>query len=73
MIIQLNYLYRDASNYKNYGSVTISCREFDLREIDFRIRQRLIDGEYFSAGKAGIPELFFDVSNEDDHDWHEYQ
>lgn len=72
MNIQLNYLYRDASNYKNYGWVIVSTDNVDLNEIDRKIREKLIDGEYFSAAKVGVPELFFDIQNEDDHDWHEY-
>lgn len=73
MNLQLNYLYRDASNYKNYGWVIVSTYNVDLNEIDRKIREKLIDGEYFSAAKVGFPELFFNIPNEDDHDWHEYQ
>lgn len=72
MTIQLNYFYRDASNFKNFGCVILSTSYEVLKEIDLKIRQRLIDGEYFDAAKVGVPEMFFDVSSEDDHRWHEY-
>jgi hypothetical protein len=37
------------------------------------IKKSLIDGEYFDANKWGIPSLFFDVKNQDDHEWHEFE
>ena len=69
----LEYLYRDASNYKQHGSVvfrgTISLKD---------IRPLLIDGEYFIPSQAGIPDLQhkfkdqgFEYPTEDDHAWHE--
>lgn len=71
--VKFNYLYRDGSNYKNYGEViftNLTSIELDLiREI---IVSNLIDGEFFVAKEWGLPELFFDSSNEDDHGWHEF-
>lgn len=69
----LEYLYRDASNYKQHGRVvfrgTISLKD---------IRPLLIDGEYFIPSQAGIPDLQhkfkdqgFEYPTEDDHAWHE--
>ncbi|MXN92698.1 hypothetical protein GR160_15825 [Flavobacterium sp. Sd200] len=37
------------------------------------IKKELIDGEFFEAEKWGIPQLFFDKLNQDDHEWHEFQ
>ena len=69
----LEYLYRDASNYKQHGSVvlrgTISLKD---------IRHLLIDGEYFIPSPAGLPDLQpkfkdqgFEYPTGDDHEWHE--
>ena len=69
----LEYLYRDASNYKQHGSVvlegTISLKD---------IRHLLIEGEYFIPSQAGLPDLQhkfkeqgFEYPTEDDHAWHE--
>ena len=72
-MIRFNYLYRDYSNYKNYGNIVLgnpNC--LTLVEIDEIIREKLIDGEMFNATKVGLPSLFFEVSNCDDHDLHEF-
>ncbi|HLP12185.1 MAG TPA: hypothetical protein VK177_09665 [Flavobacteriales bacterium] len=73
--IQFNYLYRDAGNYKNHGSVVFSNpASLSLEEIDKAIRARLIEGVWFLHEDFGVPPLFFndhDV-NGDDHGWHEY-
>jgi len=69
----LEYLYRDASNYKQHGSVvlqgTISPKD---------IRPLLIDGEYFIPSQVGLPDLQHkfrdqgvDYPTGDDHAWHE--
>lgn len=74
MNIKFNYLYRDFSNYKNYNSIVLSNpNNFSINEIDKLIREYLIDGEYFEAEKIGIPSLFFEEKNEDDHEWHEFE
>jgi hypothetical protein len=73
MNTSLVYLYRDASNYKQYGSVVL---EGALSVED--IRHLLIDGEYFIPSQAGLPDLQhkfraqgFAYPTEDDHAWHE--
>ena len=74
MNIKLNYLYRDASNYKNFGSVVFSNpNHASLRNIESIIKQNLIDSEYFVAEVWQLPSLFFPERNEDDHIWHEYE
>lgn len=71
--IKINYLYRDASNYKQFGYVVFTNNSgLGLNYIEKILRGRLIDGEYFSASEWGFPELFFDTSTSDDHDWHEW-
>ena len=69
----LEYLYRDASNYKQHGSVVLQGG-ISLKDI----RPLLIDGEYFIPSQAGLPDLQhrfkdqgFEYPTEDDHAWHE--
>lgn len=72
--IRFNYLYRDYSNYKNYGSVVLdNPNNIDLEDIEKLIRNKLIDGEYFDAYKSGVPKLFFEIKTSDDHELHEFQ
>jgi hypothetical protein len=69
----LEYLYRDASNYKQHGSVVLTGA-MSLKDV----RHLLIDGQYFIPSQAGLPDLQhkfkaqgFDYPTEDDHAWHE--
>jgi len=72
--IKFNYIYRDASNYKQYGSIFLSNpNNISVTLIENIIRKNLIDGEFFVANKWGVPPLFFDMKNEDDHEWHEFE
>lgn len=67
-------MYRDYSNYKNYGSVVFgNPNNTPLEEIEKLIRDKLIDGEYFDADKSGLPTLFFEITTSDDHELHEFQ
>lgn len=72
--IKFNYLYRDASNFKQYGSIIfLNLNNLSIPEIDHIIRNLLIDELFFNHIKFGIPSLFFKDKNDDDHDWHEYE
>jgi len=72
--IKLHYLYRDASNYKQYGSVVLANpNNIAAALVADIISRNLIDGEFFDADKWGVPALFFDKENEDDHEWHEFE
>jgi len=69
----LEYLYRDASNYKQHGSAVLRGNI----SLD-SIRHLLIDGEYFIPSQIGLPDLQykfkeqgFEYPTEDDHNWHE--
>jgi len=74
MNIQLNYLYRDASNYKQYGNVVFSnAGNIEFEVIKNVIGRNLIDGEFFIADEWDLPPLFFEDKNEDDHQWHEFE
>lgn len=69
--VRFNYLYRDGSNYKNFRSIVFGNRS--LIQIETVIRKNLIDGEYFYAEKWNLPQLFFENSNSDDHEFHEFE
>lgn len=73
MNIKFSYLYRDYSNYKQYGELIFSNNlNIKLSHIRHVILEHLVDGEYFSAEKWKLPSLFFSNQNEDDHEWHEF-
>jgi len=75
MMIFFNYLYRDAGNYKQHGSVVFgNPNNRRLNEVDQRIRAALIDGEFFVARHWGLPDLRGDECDDElDHDWHEFE
>lgn len=70
------YLYRDASNYKAWGTILLSGvpSQTDL----VVLRARLDSGEYFVAEQVGIPAVYkelWDLSGgptSDDHALHEF-
>lgn len=75
--VAFDYLYRDASNYKAFGSVYL---QGSLTNEDIRALQAcLIDDEFFVAQAIPIPALdsqLFDLScgpNDDDHQWHTFE
>lgn len=71
-----DYLYRDASNYKAWGSLllegNVSATELDA------LQTCLSGGEFFIAEQVGIPPLYeelwqySDGPTEDDHVWHTF-
>jgi hypothetical protein len=75
MNIRFNYLYRDAGNFKQYGSVVFrNPLNRSLAEIEAKLQQCLIDGMYFVAEDVNLPALQkygYDVAL--DHDWHEFE
>ena len=73
--IVINYLYRDAGNYKLYGSKVFSnSANLSLDTIRQNIENKLIDGLYFVPEKWGIDRLMFDeFDEEEDHAWHEIE
>lgn len=75
MNIKFNYLYRAASNYKQFGFQIFSNPDnLSLLEIETRIRAGLIDGEFFDPVKWGVPRLQFDEWDpEVDHEWNEFE
>ncbi len=76
-LVRFNYLYRDGSNFKRWGSVDFSNPEqLTIEEIDIRLRSCFEQESFFIAHQIGIPELFLYVDEPitaDDHCYHEYQ
>ena len=78
MNVRFEYLYRDASNYLQRGSVVFAGPEqLDayLPELENRLRRVLIVGGTFSAHQIRLPELFLYVGagpSLDDHCLHEF-
>ncbi len=73
--IQLNYLYRDAGNYKIYHLLVFSNKHsLDLELIEATIRKHLIEGEYFIPEKWNVPIIQTYAYDTDlDHDWYEFE
>jgi len=71
MNTRVEYLYRDGSNYKQWGAVVFQggCDERLVR----RLFVALDGGESFIAHQVRLPELFFTDRPlyADDHCWHE--
>lgn len=71
-----DYLYRDASNYKAWGSLLLKGAAVEADSA--RVFAALNDYEYFIAEQVGIPALYGDLwqysdgPNEDDHVWHTF-
>ena len=70
------YCYRDAGNFKAFGSVTLDGSLTPQEEND--VRSKLESGDYFIAEQVGIPPLYdqlYQWSNgpiQTDHCWHEF-
>lgn len=71
MNTRFHYLYRDASNYKEWGTVTFSGAMAGLQE---RLMAALDSHELFIAHQVRVPELFFEQwpASGDDHCFHEF-
>lgn len=71
-----DYCYRDASNYKAWGSLLLSghVSEADVEDL----RRHLNSGEFFIAEQLGIPPLYSELwelsggQSVDDHVWHTF-
>ncbi len=72
---RFNYLYRDASNYKQFGSVVF--RGPPEPKLVERLKISLDSGEFFIAQQVGLRSVSLAEgddypANEDDHCWHEF-
>jgi hypothetical protein len=61
-LIEVNYLFRDASNYKFRGDFRL-LGKISIDEIE----SYLFEGEFFIPEKIGLPPLRPETANEDDH------
>lgn len=70
------YLYRDAANYKGWGFLPL-CGEASAAN-EAAIREVLVDGMWFDAERAGVPNVFHLAAGPDgfdpglDHPLHEF-
>ncbi len=65
----IEYLYRDADNYKVWNEAVVSGVLTD--EEKAQIEGSLSEGEYFLPQQVGLPEKRFDEETESDHPWFE--
>jgi hypothetical protein len=75
MNLQLNYLYRDAANYKQFGFVVFDNSTGLTPELaNDLLLPKLISGEFFIPQDWGLPRLqFHPYDTELDHDYHEFE
>lgn len=70
------YLYRDAGNFKAFGSLALEGRIYDADSES--IIAKLDGGEFFIAEQIGVPPLYeqlyqwSDGPTASDHCWHEF-
>jgi len=75
--MMFRYLYRDAGNYKAFGSIRLNGTLTDAEQSE--LLACLDGGEFFVAEQVGIPALYnvlFEESGgptQDDHAWHTYE
>ena len=73
--IQLNYSYRDAHNYKQFGNVVFSNPTgVTVEEATVLLLPKLISEEFFVPDEWELPRLHADPYNPAvDHAWHEFE
>lgn len=72
-VIRFNYLHRDSGNWKKFGSKLFSNPDqLSLEEIENKIRQNLIDREYFYPDQVGIIKFKFHRYL-NDYSWYEFE
>lgn len=76
--LRIDYLYRDASNYKNHGSLVIqNNQELTVQKFSLALREHFAclqcfpDVLHFSPEVLGWPTLYFEDWTEDDFMLHE--
>lgn len=75
MNLEFKYFYRDAGNFKSFGSVIVANPDsLAAEDADSRLRECLIDRMYFVAEFVQLPTLFPSPRIESlDHSWHEFE
>lgn len=69
---KFNYLYRDASNCKKWGSVIFSGTPYDLEAFETEFKAFLSDGDFFIASQIDVPEVFLSTTGNDGHCFYEF-
>ena len=76
MNIELEYLYRDCGNFKNFGKVVFANkRKLSAEEIHEMLLSTVMPEQFFRASDLGVPDLYFKdfpYDPELDHELHEY-
>ena len=74
--LKLNYLYRDGSNYKKWGSVTfLNPDNLTCERVEETIRQSFLEEGFFIASQIHLPDVSFYSGGSislDDHCYHEF-
>ena len=74
--VKFVYLYRDGSNYKNWGEIVFSNPELLVpRDIEVALRGEFLEDGLFIAHQVRIPEIFLSFGDSltvDDHCFHEF-
>lgn len=77
MNIKFNYLYRDAGNYKTYGSVIfLNTDGLAIEQIEHALQAKLIDNVFFDPKILDVPILShsgFAYDSTIDHSWNEFE
>jgi hypothetical protein len=73
--LKLNYRYRDAGNFKQFGSVIFSNTErLSIGEVTILLLEKLIDNELFIPQEWDLPRLHFHPYDPElDHPYHEFE
>ena len=73
--VVFRYIYRDAGNYKQFGSVVFSNpNNLTIDELTKAIRAKLTDGEFFCPEKWKIPMIYAEPFDPElDHSWFEFR
>ena len=73
--LKFEYLYRDAGNYKQFGSMVFENPSgITAEEATELIRSKLIDGQYFESSKGDVPIIHVYAYHPDlDHGWYEFE
>jgi hypothetical protein len=77
MNIELEYIYRDSGNFKNFGKVVFANkRSLTAKEIHEEVLRAVMPEPFFRASDLGLPDLYFKdfpYDPELDHELHEYR
>jgi hypothetical protein len=74
MNVKLEYMYRDAGNYKRHGEVVFSNKnDIPISTVKDIILNNLIEGEWFQPTLWNLPDLHFDDWDDElDVPYHEF-